>query len=755
MSNLVNRHWINFDGESVTGRTPPSVFVYGPPMTPQQFGEVAHTYKLFTDANLVALGDYQVRNRVLRDGTRVRCLSINGVDTVYVWTNREEKYRLGAFFYCVPSTLEKSPFFDDLPSAVWAYRGEEDPPQKLRPRRVITPSAGIRQHPGSITWFNSAIKARFPESKVNKDTVVVSWDSWETRYCIREHYDFFLAQAWRFRPYVWIDGVRRNVSYNGQPVGVMSAALKEDGEDLYFYAVVTNGMTLSVVRSVLGVIHAPGDIEVDLVFVIDYKIGFPIGASVEENLIQPPFFNKSCTKIATIVTVNENSPINPAAHQAVLDSSEIEEYNDSFVLMLVDVDGKTTSFTTEHIGVREELDIDEHSAAYPQGADLGSFHSNRTDNYETLHTNYGAVDFKEDVLRIVLVERRVTEIREYNSSYALGAGSLSHTGAASVISNRGVSTGYRVYSTDLSIDVSKDFPLVSFGQVVANSSYSISAWEYAYSSFWEREVTVYSVDVAENYAENDNILMGVFVVGGDLRFDTIVIEELIETGACVEAASYAGTVDSGEYHRGNPTTTAEVIASHWPLYAFQGNHRSQQVSGKRRLGTNVVAYKENGKVSEVLAGESAIASYGRPWYGYYHEVPETSPLSGSLTTPQWLLDISTPLQYNVVWDRPGFINADMTSRPSQSALNVYAHPLVVTPHPRARHAAFSTDGQYGVVSLGQPPHSGVPVTENKFLIEEAWVFAPQTLPDGLEDAGHEGLVLTSPIFLNQSVEPLK
>ncbi len=91
MSNLVNRHWINFDGEPVTGRTPPSILVYGPPMTPQQFGEVAHIYKLFTDANLVAIGDYQVRNRVLRDGTRVRCLSINGVDTVYVWTSGGEE----------------------------------------------------------------------------------------------------------------------------------------------------------------------------------------------------------------------------------------------------------------------------------------------------------------------------------------------------------------------------------------------------------------------------------------------------------------------------------------------------------------------------------------------------------------------------------------------------------------------------------------------------------------------------------------
>lgn len=56
-------------------------------MTPQQQGEVAHTYKLFCDANNLAIGQYQVRNRTLADGTRIRCTSINGVDQVQVWTS--------------------------------------------------------------------------------------------------------------------------------------------------------------------------------------------------------------------------------------------------------------------------------------------------------------------------------------------------------------------------------------------------------------------------------------------------------------------------------------------------------------------------------------------------------------------------------------------------------------------------------------------------------------------------------------------
>lgn len=92
MSALNNRHWIGFNGEPLTGRVPPELRVYGPELTGYQRGEVYHIYKLFTDACLLALGDYQVRNRVLSDGSRVRCTSIMGRDTVQVWTSARKSY---------------------------------------------------------------------------------------------------------------------------------------------------------------------------------------------------------------------------------------------------------------------------------------------------------------------------------------------------------------------------------------------------------------------------------------------------------------------------------------------------------------------------------------------------------------------------------------------------------------------------------------------------------------------------------------
>lgn len=113
MTLLRNRHWINLDGEPVTGRVPPRVIVYGPKMTGRQQGEVAHIYKLFTDVCLVAVGEYQVRNRRLADGTRVRCTSFMGQDKVEVWTPEveEEVPMLGGYaFRCVDEAVRATTY---------------------------------------------------------------------------------------------------------------------------------------------------------------------------------------------------------------------------------------------------------------------------------------------------------------------------------------------------------------------------------------------------------------------------------------------------------------------------------------------------------------------------------------------------------------------------------------------------------------------------------------------------------------------
>lgn len=84
MTRINNPNFIGFDGEPLTGRIPPEVVVYGE-LSKQQLGELTHMYKLFCDANLTSVGQYLVQNRVMTDGTRVRMVSIQGRDQVYVW----------------------------------------------------------------------------------------------------------------------------------------------------------------------------------------------------------------------------------------------------------------------------------------------------------------------------------------------------------------------------------------------------------------------------------------------------------------------------------------------------------------------------------------------------------------------------------------------------------------------------------------------------------------------------------------------
>lgn len=85
MSLFNNPNYISFGGESVTGRVPPKTFVYGRGMNALQKGGVTHAYKLFCDMVRFSLAEYHVQERDLPDGTRIRMVSNNGIDTLHVW----------------------------------------------------------------------------------------------------------------------------------------------------------------------------------------------------------------------------------------------------------------------------------------------------------------------------------------------------------------------------------------------------------------------------------------------------------------------------------------------------------------------------------------------------------------------------------------------------------------------------------------------------------------------------------------------
>lgn len=186
MSQIHNRHWIGFNGEPITGRIPPQLLVYGPDLTGRQRGEVFHIYKLFTDACRVALGDYHVRNRVLSDGSRVRCTSFMGQDTVQVWTRgKVVEEELGGFV-CRPTSGvgDGSEWEHEGPARWWGkpYTAENTPLGTLYGEKefsVLRPKWG-RKLPSSRYSIKKGVEFQYGAvdwQGRDPKTDVLSWDA--------------------------------------------------------------------------------------------------------------------------------------------------------------------------------------------------------------------------------------------------------------------------------------------------------------------------------------------------------------------------------------------------------------------------------------------------------------------------------------------------------------------------------------------------------------------------------------------------
>lgn len=122
---LVNQHWIGFNGEPVTGRTPTQTRIMNDvPMNALQAAGVAHAYKLFTDAVLVTPSKFLTRERTLLDGTRVRMVSNQGIDVVLVWpVGGEKNFELPHGFVVVTPYSDPRIYMRDNITGVWSFLG--------------------------------------------------------------------------------------------------------------------------------------------------------------------------------------------------------------------------------------------------------------------------------------------------------------------------------------------------------------------------------------------------------------------------------------------------------------------------------------------------------------------------------------------------------------------------------------------------------------------------------------------------------
>lgn len=169
---LINRNFIGFDGEPITGRVPARVDVRGPALTPQQAGEVAHRYKLFCDAAATAIGGYLAQDKVLSDGSRVRMTRNLGVDAVTVWTARKPGGPIDFPGYIIFPTDYDHPFGWDKDIrgntiGVDAYIAIDKRTQELLPTPPIT--LHTKLNAGSVNWIGASATEDEPPINLSYD----------------------------------------------------------------------------------------------------------------------------------------------------------------------------------------------------------------------------------------------------------------------------------------------------------------------------------------------------------------------------------------------------------------------------------------------------------------------------------------------------------------------------------------------------------------------------------------------------------
>jgi hypothetical protein len=405
------------------------------PMTLEQSGLVDAAYASFKQVAQHSLPGLQHQHLVLTDGTEIEILSIGGRDEVIVKPPPPGKLlNLTSLFFAVPSdrgdlNVDMDPKF----SGMWPFRSAGTDPDELPAARKLTEEETIFQHPGNLTWWSANLT-------FNDKPIIVSWWGRATRYGHMDYYgrhsqigaagfqfETMYSPAgtgatptvhrtnWAdaFKSAVWVNGVKHDVvDGSDAPVPVMSAALKVVDGALVLHIVTHDSGALKVFTGTLQDIYKPGDVVVSELFAIDFTIdSTPLSAPnpLWETLLQPLYFNASCTQIAGLVVCKGSSAVNITAKAAI--PAPINGTS-SYVVLLCEVDivAETTAFTAGGSDVRSK-DRD-YNIAGTIAAGFSATEDETHDETITL-TSYGAVDFVGDVLTVIMTEftREASQVR--------------------------------------------------------------------------------------------------------------------------------------------------------------------------------------------------------------------------------------------------------------------------------------------------------------------------------------------------------
>jgi hypothetical protein len=210
---LLNQHWQSLTGKPVTGRMPPALHVTGDVhLTSEQLGAVANAYQVFCNTVAVSIAGHHVAQRTLLDGTKVRMVSNNGRDEVFVDPP------------AVGTSIEYEELFRAITANATHVNGVDSGAESKKWRlgsgvpsalpSVLKDASDEAHHPGHVRWFNPALK-------FGGKPLIVSWRGPRSRYAStlgwstrtggtqEAHNDYEIdLTVTRDTSYVWINGRR-------------------------------------------------------------------------------------------------------------------------------------------------------------------------------------------------------------------------------------------------------------------------------------------------------------------------------------------------------------------------------------------------------------------------------------------------------------------------------------------------------------------------------------------------------------------
>lgn len=331
-------NWITFAGEPAAGMPPPQLLVAGgAELTPEQIGGVVAAYRQFKQRTLASVAPYQTDERVLADGTTVRIESLAGRDRVLVAPAKPAAALvLIEYFRTIPADSTAISGTGPKESKFWKLTGDlSDWPDELKD------ASALADHPGHVMWSN-------PNLKLGKIPIVLTWRGPRDRYAISTGWTQAgsitfggnpIGESWsgmgtsttpriaheeagaaigpaiyKDSGYVWIDGRRLDTGLTKVVAGCICQPDAVGDPGKFVLRVCTD--YIAGARGFKIVDLAPGGVAVGLKTLCEANslsvVNTYTAAHFQANaasasswdMLQRPHFNRSGTKLATIVVLN-------------------------------------------------------------------------------------------------------------------------------------------------------------------------------------------------------------------------------------------------------------------------------------------------------------------------------------------------------------------------------------------------------------------------------------------------------------------